>query len=81
MRKNRKKFATKKGLRQEGVVSPILFIMIMDDEVKEIKAQVKQIHIGGYENLESSSACEEQEGAKIQFNVMEKGIGDDKHEY
>lgn len=30
-------FGTKKRLRQEGVLSPVIFTMIMDDMLKEIK--------------------------------------------
>lgn len=39
-------FVTKDGLRQGGVLSPILFIMIMDDILKEVQTKVKRIHVG-----------------------------------
>ena len=39
-------FLTNEGLRQGAALSPILFIMIIDDVAKEIKSKIKQIHIG-----------------------------------
>ena len=48
---------TKEGLRQEGDLSPILFVMIMDDVTKEIKSKTKQTHIG-YKSLEVVSIGE-----------------------
>ena len=43
----------KEGLRQGMALSPILFIMIVND-VKEIKSKIQQIHIG-YKCLETES--------------------------
>ena len=48
MRKDREQseeFVTKEELRQGGVLTHVLFIMIMDDVTKEIKAKIKQIYI------------------------------------
>ena len=39
-------FVTKERLRQGGAWSPILFVMIMDDVVKEIKSKIKQTCVG-----------------------------------
>ena len=47
-------FVTKEGLHQEAALSPIFFIMIMDDVAKEIKSKIKQIHVG-YKCLEAVS--------------------------
>ena len=44
-------FVTKERLCQGGVLSPILYIMIMDDVAKEIKSKIKQTHVG-YKYLE-----------------------------
>ena len=60
MRKDREQseeFLTKEGLRQGGVLSPILFIMIMDDVAKGIKLKIKQTHVG-YKCLETVSSGE-----------------------
>ena len=43
-------FLTKDGLRQGGVLSPALFIMIMDDVLKEVKPKISQVHVG-YRNM------------------------------
>ena len=55
MRKDKEQsgeFVTKERLRQGGALSPILFIMIMDDVAKEIKSKIKQTHVG-YKCLET----------------------------
>ena len=39
------RFVTKEGLRQGEILSPILFIMFMDDVAKEVKLKIKQIHV------------------------------------
>ena len=57
MRKDREQseeFVTKEGLRQRGALSPILFILIMDDVAKEIKSKIKPTHVG-YKCLEAVS--------------------------
>jgi Reverse transcriptase (RNA-dependent DNA polymerase)/Endonuclease-reverse transcriptase len=55
--KQSEEFITKDGLRQGGVLSPVLFIMIMDDVLKEIKTSSKNIQVG-YRNLEMITIAE-----------------------
>lgn len=40
------KFRIEEGLRQGGVMSPALFITVMDDVIKAITSRVKKVHIG-----------------------------------
>ena len=91
MRKDREQseeFEKKKGLRQGGTLSPILFIMIVDDVAKEIKSKIKQTHVG-YKYLKSFSIAKcmfaddlvEQKWVKIYLNVMKRRAEEGKHEY
>lgn len=50
-------FVTKEGLRQGGVLSPLLFIIMMDDIIKELKGTVRQIQVG-YRNMEAIGISE-----------------------
>ena len=50
-------FVTEGGLRQGGVLSPALFIIIMDDILKEVKSKIRQIHVG-YRNMKAVSISE-----------------------
>jgi hypothetical protein len=43
-----KEFITVDGLRQGGVLSPLLFIIMMDEIIKKTKEKVKQVKIGHY---------------------------------
>jgi hypothetical protein len=43
-----KEFITIDGLRQGGVLSPLLFIIMMDEIIKKTKEKVKQVKIGHY---------------------------------
>lgn len=52
-----KEFITTEGLRQGGSLSPLLFIILMDDIVKEIKTSSKQLPIG-YRNLKQTGINE-----------------------
>ena len=47
-------FLAKEGLRQGEALTPILFIMIMDDVAREIESKIKQTHVG-YKCLEKES--------------------------
>ena len=55
-REQSEKFVTKKRLRQRGALSPILFLMIVDDIAKEVKSKIKLTHVG-YKCLETVSVC------------------------
>ena len=60
MRKDKEQsggFVTKDRLRQGGALSPILFIIIMDDVAKEIKYKIKQTHVR-YKCIEAVSIGE-----------------------
>lgn len=50
-------FTVNDGLRQGGVLSPILFIIIMDDIIKEAQKSTKKAHIG-YNNLKAVNLSE-----------------------
>jgi Reverse transcriptase (RNA-dependent DNA polymerase)/Endonuclease-reverse transcriptase len=50
-------FATNEGVRQGGVLSPLLFIMVMDEIIKEAKKQAKPLYVG-YHNLEKVGITE-----------------------
>ena len=50
-------FLTRDGLRQGGVLSPALFIMVMDDVAKEVQPEVKKMHVG-YRNMEAVGISE-----------------------
>jgi retron-type reverse transcriptase len=43
-----KEFITVDGLRQGGVLSPLLFIIMMDEIIKKTKEKAKQVKIGHY---------------------------------
>nr|CAH7736900.1 unnamed protein product [Callosobruchus chinensis] len=42
-------FGISDGLRQGGVLSPTLFIMVMDDIIKAVKGKTKKVHVGFYQ--------------------------------
>ncbi|KAJ3659567.1 hypothetical protein Zmor_011250 [Zophobas morio] len=44
--KQSKKYRVKEGLRQGGVLSPTLFVMIMDDIMEEGKMSMKKMYVG-----------------------------------
>ena len=44
-------FITKEGLRQGGVMSPVLFTIYMDDIIKECNTKIKKLFLG-YKNLQ-----------------------------
>ena len=50
-------FSTNDGLRQGGVLSPTLFIILMDDVVKKCNEKTKKLHIG-YNKLQPSNLSE-----------------------
>ena len=50
-------FVIKEMLRQEGASNHTLFIIIIDDVLKEIKSKIKQTHVG-YKCLETMSIAE-----------------------
>lgn len=50
-------FPVNDGLRQGGVLSPTLFITVMDDIIKETKSQTKPITVG-YKNLQPITISE-----------------------
>ena len=47
-------FVTKKGLRQGGALSSVLFIIIMNNVAKEVMSKIEQSHVG-YKCLEAVS--------------------------
>nr|CAH7719234.1 unnamed protein product [Callosobruchus chinensis] len=42
-------FGISDGLRQGGVLSPTLFIMVMDDIIKAVKGKTKKVHVDFYQ--------------------------------
>ena len=56
-REQSEEFVTEQGLRQRWALSPILFIMIIDDVAKEIKSKIKQTHVD-YKSLKTVSSEE-----------------------
>nr|CAH7758698.1 unnamed protein product [Callosobruchus chinensis] len=42
-------FGISDGLRQGGVLSTTLFIMVMDDTIKAVKGKTKKVHVGFYQ--------------------------------
>lgn len=50
-------FTTSKGLRQGGALSPTLFIILMDDIIKQTRTKTKKLEIG-YRRLEKIAIAE-----------------------
>lgn len=50
-------FTTHDGLRQGGVLSPLLFIILVDDNMKMTRPKVTKLHVG-HRNLERVTITE-----------------------
>lgn len=51
------KFNTKEGLRQGGVMSPLLFIILIDDVIKQNEKKIKKLEVG-YRKLQRIAVSE-----------------------